>query len=254
MIHYYLDGFHRAGATLSMNSPLLRSGFGIFETLFHNGRNLCNLDAHLERAWASLEEFGFSPAPLDYENLIEQLLRLNGLEGQPARVNIFYPARGGRHVAPVLTARSYAPKPDQVFFLGVCPEQREHTLAAHKVMDREFFNWARKEARARGHDETLLVGLGGEVLETTVHSLLFQKDGKFVQPGEGIRLPGTALALAAEVLEPRRKVVRVEDLAKYSACYVLNSLIGMKPVGRVGEISFETDPQTCQRLSALILG
>ncbi len=253
MIHYYLDGFHRADAPLSMNSPLLQSGFGVFETLLYNGRRLCHLEAHLRRARTSLEEFGFSPAPLDYESIADQLLRLNALEGRPARVNIFYPVRGGHDVAPVLAARSYEPKPDQVFSLGVCPQRCEHPLAAHKVMDREFLNRARREAVAEGHDDALMLGLDGGVLETTVHSLIFQREGKFFKPAGGFRLPGTASALAGEILEIEPKTISVEAIGDYSSCYVLNSLVGMKPVKRIGKELFEIDGRTCRRLSEIIL-
>lgn len=89
---YFMNGeLHEDEVCLDLAQPAFRTGYGFFETVCWNGSKICHLDLHLERARSSLAEFGVAEAPLDYEAVIGEVIKANGLLNEFARVNIFFP-------------------------------------------------------------------------------------------------------------------------------------------------------------------
>ncbi|MBN2140035.1 MAG: aminotransferase class IV [Desulfovibrionaceae bacterium] len=254
MIHY-LDGEYHAGPlALDPAGPGFRSGCGLFETLFYNGRLVCHLERHVERLYAGLKVLGLGFRARDFGPIAARLLEANGLVGRAARLNIF--CFLDSETGPVRTlamAAPYDPDPDRTFRLMVWPERHESWLCGHKTMNRLHFFLARRQARESGFDDALVLDGRGRILETTTASLIFQRDGRFLEPAPGPRLPGIAAAVAGTLLDVRAEPLGLDEAAACSHAYVLNSLIGMRPVRALGGLEFAVDERTCGLVSKELL-
>ena len=182
------------------------------------------------------------------------MLKENSLEHGFARVNIYYPVdKEGVPAEPVIAAFPYSPKPDRTYALEISPRPFHSPLGAHKTMNYMYYHLERAAALKNGFDDALITDPKGRLLETSTASLLFYDGKTFVSPTAENRLPGTAEAVAASILRPKSRPIGVQDLALFKHAYVLNSLIGMKPVTRIGDLEFEPDAKTCERVSRQVL-
>lgn len=252
MIHF-ADGTLNSGpVALDPASPGFRYGAGFFETLYYNGSRLCYLDAHLDRLLGSLRAHGIPYQGVDFEAVIDSVLAANRLDTSPARVNIVYPV-GADEARPVILAAPHEPHPYKAYRLCICEERHVSTLNAHKTTSYMFFNLALRQARARGFDDAALFDFDDRILESTTGALLFKKNGEYFQPHTRYKLPSTALALAGTVLPILSKPISLGDLEQYRHAYILNSLIGMRPVVAIGETAFIPDEAACEAPTRLIL-
>ncbi|MDD3312078.1 aminotransferase class IV [Pseudodesulfovibrio sp.] len=253
MIHYRNGEHHSGGVVLDPAQPAFRYGAGFFETLYHDGSRALHLEAHLDRLFHSLRDCDVAYEAVDFERVIGQVVERNGLAGRPARVNIFYPVEGPT-ARPVVLAAPHEPRPDRMYRLCRCRDHHLSSLNAMKTTSYLFFHLALKRARARGFDDAALTDFDGNLLETTTGALLLAGEDGFVEMDTPYRLPSIALGLARTVLDARPAVVNVDDLPRYSHAYVLNSLVGMRPVVAIGETAFVPDESACRRVTGLVLG
>lgn len=254
MIHYYKNKYRDGDICLSPTSPAFRFGTGFFETLLYNGRQVCHFDRHSARIHSSLDYFCIPYEPVSFEEIIPLLLEKNGLTGRTARVNIFYPVAGST-TTPLVTVAPYEWAQNKTYRLAYCPDQHISSLNNHKTMAYMFFNLAHARAIAEGYDDALLTDLNGRVLETTTAALLFRGGNRFIAPATAYKLPSIALDLVKEVLEVEEESVSFDKMADMNHAYVLNSLVGMRPVTSIGgEIDFEPDEDSCLKVTNLILG
>jgi len=253
MIHYCKGEYGRDGICLDPTAPAFRYGTGFFETICHNGRSLCHLDRHLDRLLHALRAFGIEYETIDFPEVIDQVINRNGLQGKPARVNIFYPVEADM-AHPVVLAAPHVPKPYKAYRLCICNDRHVSTLNAHKTTNYMFFNLAMRQAAARGFDDAALIDFEGNLLESTIGALVFEKGGEYFCTDSAYRLASTTLDIAREVLDITPRVIRGDDLEKYRHAYILNSLIGMRPVVTIGEMAFVPDAEVCERVSGVVLG
>lgn len=253
MIHFANNTLSDNAVALDPASPGFRYGAGFFETIYFNGRSLCHLDLHLDRLLGSLRVHDIPYQAVDFEEVIHSVLAANGLDAAPARVNIVYPA-GTDTAQPVILAAPYEPKPYKAYRLCVCEEHHVSSLNAHKTTSYMFFHLAFRQARARGFDDAALFDFDNHLLEATTGALLLRKNGAYYQTHTPYKLPSTALALAGSVLDIVSKPVSLNDLEQYRNAYILNSLVGMRPVVAIGETAFVPDEAGCEAASRVILG
>lgn len=253
MIVHFKGRFREGPLCLDPGAPGLRFGLGAFETLLHNGRALCRLEAHLERLGRALQSLGLVPEPQDHRAVLAEVVRRNGLEGRAAKVNLFCleEAEG----APALflsTAAPHDPAPLPPLRLRPCPDFHESWLCGHKTINHAPFILARRRARALGFDDALLLDRAGLVLETATAAVVLARDGRLLTPASSLRLPSLALAAAREVLDIAAQPVRLEDLAVADHVYVCNSLMGMRPVAAIGDWEFPPDEGVCAEATRFI--
>nr|WP_321260025.1 aminotransferase class IV [uncultured Pseudodesulfovibrio sp.] len=252
MIHYYNNTYTLGTVSLDPSAPAFRYGAGFFETIYYNGRNICHLDQHLDRILYSLRSFGVKYETTDFEEVIEQVLNRNGLTGQTARVNIFYPMETNG-ASPVITAVAHDPKPYKAYRLCVCKDHHVSTLNAHKTTSYMFFHLAMQQAKARGFDDAALFDLEDNLLEATTGALVLKKEGSFVSVDSPYRLPSTALAIASQTLDIIPVRLPLDELHSFRHAYILNSIVGMRPVVAIGETAFVPDEDTCQDVMHAVL-
>jgi len=252
MIHFYKGQYSREGVMLDPSAPAFRYGAGFFETLYYNGRKLCHLDNHLDRLLHSLRAYNISYETIDFEPIIHQVINRNGLEGQTARINIFYPIEEPE-AHPVILAVPHEPKPYKAYRLCICNDHHVSTLNAQKTTSYMFFHLALKQAHARGFDDAALFDFNKNLLEATTGAIVLEKAGEFFEMDTPYRLPSTALNLASTVLDILPETVSLNDLPSYRHAYILNSVIGMRPVVAIGETAFVPDEEACRKVSELVL-
>ncbi|BCS89057.1 aminotransferase class IV [Pseudodesulfovibrio sediminis] len=244
MIHYHDNSYTREGVHLDPTAPAFRYGAGFFETIYYNGLKVCHLNLHLDRLLHSLRAFEVPYESVNFEEVIEQVLNRNGLLGQTARINIFYPIEN-KGATPVIMAVPHEPKPYKAYRLCVCNDRHVSVLNAQKTTNYMFFHLAMQQAKARGFDDTALFDFDDNLLESTTGALVFQKEGQFVTVDSPYCLPSTALAVAHTVLDILPARLSKEELASFRHAYILNSVIGMRPVVAIGETAFVPDDDTC---------
>jgi len=255
MIYYRQGELHDGGVRQDISSPAFRFGVGFFETLLYNGTAVCHLQAHLARARHSLEYFGFDAEELDYDGAIDAVLAANDLTGTPARVNIFYPVDDEHGpVVPVVTAASYTPQADKNYRLSISVSPVQNPYFIHKTMNYMLHWMERRNASMMGYDDAILVQPGGIVLETTTAALVFSDGANFCAPNSFDRLESTALAATKELLAVHGCTIRTHMTGSFRHAYVLNSLIGMRPVISINGTKYEPDEDTCRRMTAVICG
>jgi len=240
MIHYYKNEYSREGITLDPAAPAFRYGAGFFETIYYNGHKVCHLDTHLDRLLHALRAYKIEHETIDFKPIIDQILNRNGLEGETARINIFYPVETETS-HPVVMAVRHEAKPYKAYRICICSDRHVSTLNAQKTTSYMFFHLAMKRALAKGFDDAALIDFDQNLLEATTGAIVLEKDGDFFQMDSPYRLPSTTLSLAENVLEILPASVTLEELPSYRHAYILNSIIGMRPVVSIGETAFVPD-------------
>ncbi|MCS5690898.1 aminotransferase class IV [Cyanobium sp. FGCU-6] len=223
---------------------------GLFETLLVEAGRALLLEQHLERwrASANLLALPEPPGAATVIPRIEEAVRRSGITRGALRLNLSRgtPDAGARGID--LPAAGESPPPAR-FWLQLTPchpgfeplavmisrlERRnaDSLLSRCKTFAYGGSIQARREARARGADDALLLSTTGEVCCGTTASLLLQRDGRWLTPplSSGC-LPGVmrgralARGLASEArLEPA-------DLEEAEGLLLINSL-GCRPVRR----------------------
>ncbi len=252
MIHYFRNEFSREGVCLDPAAPAFRYGAGFFETIYYNGHKPCHLEIHLDRLLHSLRAYQVKYETVDFNSVIQQIINRNGLEGETARINIFYPIEYGP-AQPLIMAVRHEPKPYKSYRLCICNDRHVSTLNAQKTTSYMFFHLARKQALARGFHDAVLLDLDNNLLEATTGALVLEKDGDLFQVDSPYRLRSTALTVAEKVMEILPKTISLDGLPTYRHAYILNSVIGMRPVVAIGETAFVPNEEKCRKVTEAVL-
>lgn len=254
MIFFHQGAYAEDRLQVGPDELHFRYGAGFFETLYYNGHMLRHLDAHLERVFRSMDQFQIAYAKAPFEEVVAELLQRNGLAGRTARVNIFYPLSSFEDRAqPLIQVSPWRPDSERAYSLSIYPRRHDSYLAAHKSMNYLHNLLAKRHARQQGRDDALLADSAGNVLETSACAILFSDGAGFFAPKAEHVLESIALARASGTLPIRRRTIRLAELPAFRHAYVLNSLIGMRPVTRIGEQRYEPDEKSCELATLSIL-
>lgn len=228
-------------ATISVYDQGFRTGEGVFETLRAYGAHVFRLDAHLDRAVTGADALGFDPGPR--EQLVEAVTRT-------AAANL--EALQGRDSALRLTVSSGAVDPDSPF-PGTTTGPPTVVVTSHRLTD-DTAAWrdgwravtvslvrelphvkalsyalaltAKRQARAAGAQEALLVTEAGQVLEGSGSNLFAVLDGRVVTPPlESGLLAGVTRAVVLEVaaqleLDVAQRPLTLEELHRADEAFL----------------------------------
>jgi para-aminobenzoate synthetase/4-amino-4-deoxychorismate lyase len=214
--------------------------FRLLETiLWRPGSGFALLERHLARLTSSAEHFDF---PVDLDRVRGRLAELGGSLGAGReRVRLLVDPAGEISLEhrPLEPARR-----PWVVALAAEPVDRRDPYLRHKTTRREVYERAlelageraRREAPAAPPpDDVLLWNREGELTESSVANLVLRLDGRLVTPAAACGLlPGIFRAelLARGRIEER--VVKVEELDRAEALYLVNSLRGWIPARLAG--------------------
>ncbi len=253
MIHYSNGKLRSKALAVNPTAPGFRYGTGFFETIYYNGNNLCHLDLHLDRLFHSLRAHDIAYDTIDFERVVNILLDRNELSGSTARVNIVYSA-GTSRSHPVVLVAPFEPRPYKAYRLCLCEERHVSHLNAHKTNSYMFFHLAHKQANAAGFDDSALFDFDNNLLEATTGAILFKKNGSLYEPQSDFKLPSTTLAQAKTIHDITTRPINRDELGEFRHAYLLNSLIGMRPIVGIGEYAFAPDEGPCEPVTSLVLG
>jgi branched-chain amino acid aminotransferase/4-amino-4-deoxychorismate lyase len=235
---------------IPQNDRGLLLGDGLFETLLAVDGDAPWIEAHLDRMAAGCVALGLPP--LDRAAARAQcLMAAPATERSAVRLTLTA-GSGGRGlerpatVFPRLIATS-APSPvvDTPAALVIAAVRRNEGSPAARLKTLAYLDnvLARAEARAAGADEAVMLNNRGQVSCAAAANLFWIEDGRLVTPAlacgvlAGITR-GRVLALAhdlgVEVLEVAAGRSRLEAA---DGMFLTNSLIGVRPVSRLGEQS-----------------
>jgi branched-chain amino acid aminotransferase len=246
----------------------LQFGDGLFETIRADAGTIFYLKEHLQRLAESASAFNIKfPKDENWESNIQQLLALNELDRQTARIKIIL-TRGPEislglptteKSSCLITADQYLPPDSDVIAKGLnlvtyssdCP----NNLSEHKTLNYLFYLVARQYAVSIGYHEAIITDRDGRISETSTGSLLFHDGQCWLSPDSWYQLPGITISqveklLRDEKLNFQRKALHSYDLADMTKAFVLNSLSGLIPVARIGEIIFKNiDAQFADKIN-----
>lgn len=220
-------------------------GDGLFETLLWLPDGPVMFDAHAERMIRGCEVLGL-PAP-EPDALLEAATRAAAsIDAPRIAVRLTWTAgSGGRgldrpaKVEPRLIASgAAAPKPEGAASLVTSTIRRNQGSPASRLKTLAYLDnvLARREARAAGADEALMLNTAGEVACAAVANLFWFEEGDLLTPAldcgvlDGI-VRGEVLRVATSVGVKAREVhASRADLDRASGLFLTNSLTGIRAV------------------------
>ncbi|ATC30930.1 4-amino-4-deoxychorismate lyase [Caulobacter vibrioides] len=225
-----------------LNDRGLLLGDGLFETLLAVDGVIAHLPAHLDRMAAGCAVLGLS-----FDRDAAQRVALGAAPGAGRfAVRLTLTAgSGGRGLdrpdapTPRLFATAAPSTPVTTpAALIVATTRRNEGSPASRLKTLAYLDnvLARAEARSAGADEAVMLNNRGEIACASAANLVWLADGRLFTP----RLDCGVLAgitrarlLAAEPVE--EVAVGIEALARAEAVVLTNSLIGARPVSRLGD-------------------
>jgi len=231
-------------------------GDGLFETLRVDAGRPLDVPAHLDRLFAGLERIGLR-LPEDRETLEQAVLEIGAASPRPvARLRITV-SRENR----LITASPYDPPGEDQYRKGVfvvlLPEFRidSHSpLAGLKSLSYQVNRLATRKAARYGAWETVLLNERSRVAEGSRSNVaVILPDGIYTPPASEGCLPGTVRRRLLEARAIKERRIPVKYLTDASGLLLMNSLIGVLPVSRLGGRDMPAGPEAAAQLREILL-
>lgn len=238
-----------------MSVPLddrgLLLGDGLFETILAVDGGLMMFDAHAARMRSGAAALGIEPpAPEALRETAELAVAASGLKTGRAAVRVTLTAgSGGRGLdRPTAgTSRLFAtaapsPRPDGPLHAVISEVRRNDRSPASRLKTLAYLDnvLARREARTAGADEALMLNTGGHLACAAAANLFWiAEDGLLTPALDCGALDGTMRRVLMDRapgcgLEVREVRAGPEALDAAEAVFITNSLIGLRPITRLG--------------------
>lgn len=220
-------------------------GDGLFETLRVDDGRALDVPAHLDRLFAGLHRVGID-LPEDRDALEQALDRIAAEAPRPvARLRLTVTRGGGAEPTRLITASPYQPPSEEAYRQGVTavllPDLRVDSkgpLAGLKSLCWQANRLALRRAEAAGAFEALLLNERGLLAEgARSNVVLALPEGLFTPPAADGCLPGTVRRRLLEAGTLVERSLTQDDLRRAREVFLLNSLIGVLPVGRLEDKS-----------------
>ncbi|HEX5761348.1 MAG TPA: aminotransferase class IV [Thermoanaerobaculia bacterium] len=226
-------------------------GDGLFETLRVDGGRVRDLDAHLDRLLAGLLRIDL-PIPEGRRELAAAVRAVAKAAPRPcARLRIAVTRGAGGVPTRLVTATAYEPPSRSAYRQGVAAVvlhdlrlEKRGTLTGLKSLSYGAHALAQRRAEAAGAWEALLLDDDGLFVEGSRSNLvLVLEGGRAYTPraADGC-VPGTVRRRLLEAGLIDEGEVFDEDLETASEVLLTNSLVGVLPVGRIGERQWVPGP------------
>jgi para-aminobenzoate synthetase/4-amino-4-deoxychorismate lyase len=206
-----------------------RSDFQLLESLlWRPAEGYFLLDGHLQRLADSAAFFDFH---CDRRRIEDRLAEYTaGLPTVPHKVRLLVNSRG----AVTLSAEPIRPLTDPVrLAVAAEPVSSQDITLFHKTTERAVYERAR--AGRPDCDDVLLWNEAGQVTESTVANVVVRLEGELLTPPvECGLLSGVFRAQLLAEGQIKEAIVRLEDLARADAIFLINSVRGWRPGHLVG--------------------
>jgi branched-chain amino acid aminotransferase/4-amino-4-deoxychorismate lyase len=228
-------------------------GEGLFETVLAVGGVLHALEAHLDRLAAGCVTLGL-PAPDRQEATALMVRAVAGVQAPRAAVRLTLTGGSGgrgldrpdRPQLRLFATASPSARPETPARVVVSAVRRNDGSPASRLKTLAYLDnaLARAEARERGADEAVMLNTRGEAACAAAANLFWLTGGVLFTPAlECGVLAGVAraeLIAGAERMGIAVREVRAgpDDILRADACFLTNSLIGLRPVSEFEDVGF----------------
>lgn len=236
-------------------------GDGLFETLLARDGLAPRLSAHLDRMAAGCEALNLPFDRDEAERLVSQAAPPSGRFAVRLTLTAGSGGRGlDRPAAPaprlLATAAPSAP-PAGPASLVIARTRRNEGSPAARLKTLSYLDnvLARAEAAAAGADEAVMLNNRGEVACAGAANLFWIEAGRLFTPRLDCGVLAGITRARVMALEPVEAVAAgLEALERAEALFLTNSLIGVRPVSRLGERTFADHPLTARLARAIAEG
>lgn len=208
-----------------LHEPL--PAFDLFETmLWDPSHGFVNRALHLARLKESARYFGF---PLEEAAVCAELDRCAaGLPHGPHRIRLLCSSGSGPRASATRLGTADRRFPETIALAGE-PVDRHNLFLYHKTTRRDTY--ARARSTRPGAADVLMFNREGEITETTIANVAVELDGRLVTPPIACGLLGgtqRAALLAQGTLH--EQVIRLADIARIQAVFLMNAVRGLQKV------------------------
>lgn len=232
-------------AKLSVSTPGLLYGWGLFETMRAYNKKIVYFDAHLKRMRQSSKLIGMGSLPYSADKLKEVILRTvkaNGFMDARVRLTLWKSATG---IDTLVSVKKYRPYSTEKYKNGfrVCVSsfrQNEGSfLARLKTMNYLLYRLAYREAKEKGFDESIILNLKGYIAEGSSANIFLIKDRGLWTPALEC---GCLNGITRRVIFDLAKKYDIKayegnftlpDLYDADEAFLTNSLLGIMPLASV---------------------
>lgn len=218
-------------------------GDGLFETLRVDEGAARDVEAHLDRLLAGLVRIGL-PIPEDRAGLSTAIMTVAEAAPRPtARLRLTVTRGASSSPTRLITTAPYEPPSEEMYRTGVpvrllrsAAVLSQGLLAGLKSTSYQTHRLALRQAEANGAWEVLLLNEHGRLVEGSRTNIALVLDGvAFTPPESEGCLPGTVRRRLLERGALQERTLTVDDLARAEAVLLMNSLVGVLPVGRMDD-------------------
>jgi len=249
-------------AKVSVFSPGLLYGWGLFETMRSYNHRILYLEAHLRRIREScrLLQIKFNYPADKLKKAIKEAVKLNALKDACVRLNIWKNAEGKTDIC--ITAKRYNPpsvkKYKQGFSCQVCGlRQNENSfLSRIKSTNYLFPQLAYLEAKKKGFDEAIILNNAGYLAEASRANLFMVKNNELFTPSLGCGcLDGITRRVVGDLAKKNALRLRegnftLQNLYAADEAFLTNSLMGIMPLKAVEHIPLGKGREITRLLSS----
>ena len=250
----YLNGalLPRSQAKISPFDHGFLYGYALFETMRSYSGHIFRLPQHLERLARSADPLGLPLGTLDLEKACYDTLRANSLDDARIRLTV---SIGEGESAPdppphpdptvLVVATNYTTLPSEIYrngFKAVVSSVRQNSQSPlSSIKSANYLNnlLARKEAKAAGADEALLLNERGFLCEGSTSNVFLVSGGNLITPNEesgclsGITRQ-TVIELASELgISVIQQEIKLEELRQADEAFLTNSILELMPLRTV---------------------
>ena len=252
----YLNGalVPRSQARISPFDLGFLYGYGLFETMRSYTGYIFRLERHLERLLTSAKLLGLPLDAFDLDKACHDTLKANNMAD--ARIRLTVSIGEGeaipdppKHPRPtvLVIATSYTPPPDDSYRKGfkavISPIRQNSQSPLSHLKSANYINniIARKEAKAAGADEAILLNERGLLCEGSTNNIFLVSRGNLITPDEKSGcLPGITRHIVIELasglgLSVTQREVQLEELLRADEAFLTNSLIELMPLTQVND-------------------
>ena len=254
----YLNGalLPRGQAKISPFDHGFLYGYALFETMRAYSGCIFRFQKHLDRLTRSAELIGLPLGTFELEKACYDTLRANSLGDARIRLTVSIGEGGNAPDPPprprptvFIVATSYIPPSAEKYrngFKAVVSSIRQNSQSPlSRLKSANYLNnlLARKEARAAGADEALLLNERGSLCEGSTSNVFLVNGYTLITPNEECGcLPGitrqAVIELAPEIgISVAQREVQLEELLQADEAFITNSLIELMPLREVGDRS-----------------
>ena len=250
----YLNGslLPRSQAKISPFDLGFLYGYGLFETMRAYTGHIFRLEKHLERLSQSAKLLGLPVIASDLKKACHNTMKANKLKD--ARIRLTVSIGEGeatpdvpKHPKPtvLVTAARYVPLSDEICRKGyravVSTIDRDSQSPLSHLKSANYLNsiLARREARAAGADEAILLNERGFLCEGSTSNIFLVSSGKLITPDvESGCLPGITRQVVIELARGlgtsiSEREVKLEELLHADEAFLTNSIMELMPLAEV---------------------